>query len=80
MDIKKLRGISLPQVSENAYTVVQEVLDTGKISGMIGIRVQSVRMSVERLADCGVPDNLDLPFDSDKLRSEIQELAQFIVD
>ncbi len=80
MKLIDLKGSRLPNVSDNAYTIVQEVLDTGKLTGMIGSQVQSGSMSVSWLADYGVPDNLDLPYDYDKLRAEVKELAQFIVD
>jgi hypothetical protein len=78
--MKLTKGFGLPSVSDRAYDTVQEVIDKGTITGMVGAKILSKPMSLRRLADSGVPENLDLPYDTDKLRSEVRELAQFLVD
>lgn len=37
-------------------------------------------ITLRRLADHGIPPNLTIPYDSDELRTLVQELAQLEVD
>jgi hypothetical protein len=73
-------GITQRERARRIVMLAKGGRDSGIIRGMIGARVVSLPMSVERLAKYGVPENLDLPYDSDKLRALVQELAQIEVD
>jgi hypothetical protein len=54
--------------------------DSGTLTGLVGARIVTIPTTLRRLADHGVPANLDLPFDTNELRTLVQELAQLEVD
>lgn len=63
-----------------ALAIVQTVERTRKIEGMVGREIVKLPISLQYLADRGVPENLTLPFDSSELRALVQEFAQLRVD
>jgi hypothetical protein len=65
---------------ERASRIVSEAQLKGSIKGMRGARLVNETISVRRLADHGVPELLDLPYDTDTLRALVQEIAQLAVD
>ena len=70
----------LLDTARRARVIVDCVAKMGTLRGCIGENIREVPCSLRRLADHGVPDNLDLPFDSPRLRSLVRELAQIAVD
>ena len=65
---------------ERAERIVRQIKETATITGMIGIEVKTIPTTLKRIASMGVQDNLDLPYDSDTLRTLVQELAQKELD
>ena len=73
-------SIDMRERARRIVTLAKGGRDGGTITGMRGSRVVTEPMSVERLARHGVPEALDLPFDSDALRALVVELAQLEID
>lgn len=73
-------GISERERAERIVMLAKGGRDSGTITGMVGAKRVTVPMSLKRLANNGVPENLDLPFDTDSLRALVQELAQIEID
>lgn len=53
---------------------------SGSITGLRGAQLVIESITLQRLADHGVPELLVLPYDTDSLRALVQELAQIEVD
>jgi hypothetical protein len=77
------REMVIPQnrgARENARRIVAAVKGSGKIAGLRRQNFVVIPMTLQRLADHGVPEDLCLPYDSEEQRALVQELAQLEVD
>lgn len=73
-------GITERERAQRIVMLANGGRDGGTIRGLRGAEVVTQPISLRRLADYGVPQTLDLPFDTKTLRALVQELAQIEVD
>ena len=69
-------GLLNSTATNTMNSTLANVANNRAITGMVKDKVISRQITLQRLADFGVPEDITLPYETEELRRLVQELAQ----